>query len=1416
MSSIDERVVEMKFQNNAFESGVRKTLDTLSALKDGLKLTGATKGLDDVSSAASKFSLGNIGQNVDQIAGRFSAMSVAAIAALGAIGVKAAQIGSQLAQSLTVAPLKAGLQEYETNMNSIQTILANTSAKGTNLNDVNKALDVLNAYSDKTIYNFSQMARNIGTFTAAGVDLNTSTDAIKGIANLAAVSGSSADQASTAMYQLSQALASGSVKLMDWNSVVNAGMGGEVFQNALKETARNQGIAIDDLIKKNGSFRDSLQEGWLTTGVLTETLKKFTGDLNADQLKTMGYNDEQIVGILKMGQTAQDAATKIKTVSQLVSTLQETAGSGWAKSFQIVLGNFEEAKMLFTDVNNVLGGMVSASADARNKVLTEWKDLGGRTAVINGISNAFHALIDVLAPIKEAFRDVFPPLTGARLAELSKGFEEFTKKLKLGDETLSAIKAIFTGLFSAVDIVIQVFKGAAAGIGSFLSAIKPADTGILHFLSGIAQWITALDQSIKKGEGFKQFFVTIGATIGAAVKTLFDFVGTIKELIGGMSADEALGGFGGRLSERFAPLAALGGVIDTVWSRVMDILGQVMRVVGPFAAQVGEAFNQLGRAIVNSISTGDFNGVLDAINTGLFGGLVLILKKFMGNGINVDFGGGALGGLKTTLDQLTGTLKAMQTEIKADALLKIAAAIGILAISLVAIALIDSAKLTAAMITITVMFGQLTGALFALDKASSTFGAVKIGILAGSLILLAVAVDILAIAVLALSGLSWQELATGLTGVLVLLGGLVAVANLMPSSNAKMISTGIGMIAIAVAVKILASAVKDFSGMDWGAMAKGLVGVGAAMAAIALFTNLAQLDKVGLSSGARLILIGVALKVMASAVGDFAGMDWETLGRGFVGMAVALGLVTLALNLMPPNTLASAAALAVVAGSLLLIAAALQQMGGMTWEEIAKGLITLAGALTIIAIALNFMTTALPGAAAVLVVSAALAILTPVLMALGRMTWDEIGRGLFTLAAALAILGVAGLLITPVVPGLLGLGAAILLLGVGVAAIGVGVFLFAAGLTALSVAGAGAAVALTAIFSAIIALIPQALQAFGMGLVLLANIIANAGPQMSAAATTLITSILTAINDTAPKIIDTVVNLAYKLVRTLADNIPRFAQAGADMIVGLLNGISNNAGRVISAGADLIVSLLRGLQQNMGQVIQAGIETVISLVNGIANGIRANTGAMNSAGRDLASAIIEGMVSGISGGIGSVVSAARQMASSALEAAKSFLNINSPSRKFIELGKSTAEGMSVGIERYTGMVENSAELMGVSALNSMRKSISGIADLVGQNVDIRPTITPVLDLTGVQRDAKALGNILGVAPISATASYDGAATLANRYAAATASTGSDKVASTATPGTVSFTQINNSPKALSEAEIYRQTQNQLSTIKLGG
>ena len=469
-TTVDQRVVEMRFDNQHFERNVQTSMSTLDKLKQKLNFKGASKGLEDVSAAAKNCNLSPLGAAVEGVKVKFSAMEVMAVTALSNITNSAVNAGKRMIKALTIEPVMTGFKEYETQINAVQTILANTKSKGSTLDDVNSALDELNTYADKTIYNFTEMTRNIGTFTAAGVDLNTSVNAIQGIANLAAVSGSTSQQASTAMYQLSQALAAGTVKLMDWNSVVNAGMGGEIFQDALKKTSEELQTGAAAAIEAEGSFRESLKTGWLTSEVLTETLKKFTtsganeyvaeytglskeaveaaledakakyGEAEAIEYASKalaeksGKNADEIKSVLDMAATAQDAATKVKTFSQLWDTLKESAQSGWTQTWEIIIGDFEEAKELLTGLSDFFGAIIQKVSDARNKVLEGalGKTFTDLKEKINSALAPAKKAVDTVNKVKESVSDLGNIVNDVILGKFGNGQERIDKLTKSG------------------------------------------------------------------------------------------------------------------------------------------------------------------------------------------------------------------------------------------------------------------------------------------------------------------------------------------------------------------------------------------------------------------------------------------------------------------------------------------------------------------------------------------------------------------------------------------------------------------------------------------------------------------------------------------------------------------------------------------------------------------------------------------------------------------------------------------------------------------------------------------------------------------------------------------------------------------------------------------------------------------------
>ena len=493
--TVDERVVSMQFDNKHFESNVQTTMSTLDKLKQKLHLDGASKGLENVDAAAKKVDMSGLSNGVETVRAKFSALDVMGVTALANITNSAVEAGKKIVSALTIDPIKTGFEEYETQINAVQTILANTQSKGSTIDDVNTALEELNKYADKTIYNFTEMTRNIGTFTAAGVDLDTSVNAIQGVANLAAVSGSTSQQASTAMYQLSQALASGTVKLMDWNSVVNAGMGGQVFQDSLKEPARIHGVAIDEMIESEGSFRETLKNEWLTADILTETLQKFTLTTeglteeqikaNREMLRSKGYTEEQIEEIFKLGNTATEAATKVKTFTQLWDVLKESAQSGWSQTWKLIIGDYEEAKGLLSPLADFLTGFINKMSDFRNRVI----DIA--------LNNPFAKLLDKIKAITDTTKKAANSMKdlGDIVNRVIRG--EFGNQGDNGDRNYRAKKLTAAGYdYATVQNLVNEKLGSSVRLTSTLTE-KQGELAKAQGNSNKAQ-ATSIEQLLKK------------------------------------------------------------------------------------------------------------------------------------------------------------------------------------------------------------------------------------------------------------------------------------------------------------------------------------------------------------------------------------------------------------------------------------------------------------------------------------------------------------------------------------------------------------------------------------------------------------------------------------------------------------------------------------------------------------------------------------------------------------------------------------------------------------------------------------------------------------------------------------------------------------------------------------------------------
>ena len=893
---IDERVVEMRFDNSDFMKKVKPTISSLEKLKESLKLQDAAKGFDVMQQAANKVDMKGLGKTIDDVKTKFSALEAIAVGALFRIGEQAITAGERLLKSLTVEPISQGFAEYELKMNSVQTIMAST---GESLDTVNQYLEELNHYADKTIYSFSDMTQNIGKFTNAGVKLEDAVKAIQGVSNEAAVSGANANEASRAMYNFAQALSAGYVKLIDWKSIENANMATVEFKDQLLQTALAMGTVVkegdnyrsvttdlngkvSDLFNKTMNFNDSLSHQWLTTDVLVQALSNYSTDVREmsesekkayeEKLKTIGYTEEQIQQIEELGKKAFDSAQDVKTFHQLLDTLREAVGSGWAQTFELIFGDFEEAKKLWTSINKVVGGFLDNQSKARNDLLKGWKDLGGRDNILEGLTNAGKALSKVFGAIGDAFREVFPPTHVSTLLKISSGFKKLTASLIISDDAASLLKTVFKGLFT-------VIKGGLSIIGKITGGIvKLGNMGFNALSPLIQEFEKFLIQLRDSGKAQKyledvvNWFVKLGEICAPYVEYVINEVQAFATELENLISPE-ITKFLNNLEKAWDDLLETIGDVDfstpikafeslkKIWEGLLKFLtgnDRLNRYIENMVTYLGrlkdaftfdhaidniqsfeDKFNKFSdwiskkieplKVLLSGISVGD----VAAIGTGA--GIIYFITK-----IAKAFGEGAekLKALPEVFESIGGALKAYQDKLKAERLKEIAKAILILSAALVILSFADMDKVFGAAIALSVIAGALS---LGMSKLGGAFSKAKT--IDDAVYTFSKSVNNLAKAV------KWKAIGSALKSFgesILMIAGAIAILALMYERNPEAMQNATKLVAEIAAAIVGMIVVLEFVSerMNKGARNIASMGIGIFAISSALYIAVKAIDKI--------------------------------------------------------------------------------------------------------------------------------------------------------------------------------------------------------------------------------------------------------------------------------------------------------------------------------------------------------------------------------------------------------------------------------------------------------------------------------------------------------------------------------------------------------------------------------------------
>lgn len=1440
--AIDQKIVQMKMDDSDFTSKVKSVLSRFTELNSGFNklnsanVSGAANGIGAIGTKAgmSASEMSKLASSVDFIASKFTVLGQIGQAAIANITNRMIDMSSRVLKGATIQPLIDGYNEYTNKLSSINVIMNNVP--GAKLIDVKNTLAELNKYADQTIYSFEDMTSNMGTFTAAGVSLEDSATAIQGIGNLAASSGSNTQQMSMAMYQLSQALAAGKVGLQDWNSVVNAGMGGQKFQKALSATAKELGHGRNEAV----SFRDSLQDGWLTSEVLLKTLAKFKDD------KSM-----------------QTAATQVKSFGDLVDTTAEGLGSAWAQVWENILGDSSEAPKLWTGVANAIQKPIQAMDNYNKSTSKAFHDLGGRDAIIGALTNLFSSLAKILGTVAKAFGEIFPPATGKQLTDMAKGFEKFTEGLKVSDGTLRNIHDIFKAFFNTIKIGINIVKMVT---GVLVGLIPPGIPGmILNVLGTFARFILALEAGKVKIPG-----------VTGALDLLHRGFLKVNDI-----------------------LKESGNVFDAFVSIVKDAIPALESFASKVLNKLGQAFDIVKSKIKGVFSGGDSLDLSTIFAAGSLGGIALFVKKMSGafEDLTEFFkkGGplqGIIGSAKSMLGGLTDALNTFTTSVKVKSILLISGAMLALAAALKILASIDAKDVFKALEMLGVMLLAMNISLNSLGKMTGSVARAMAAAVA--LNALALAINEIAIAVYAFGKMSPDTLIQGIVGITTVLIPMVAALEILSKQSTKSVASAAALILLATAVDMIAVAIAGLAMLPADGALQGVASISAIILVLGAFVKIVDKAKFSMGTAASVVALSVAINLMAAPIIALGLIDYMAVVQGLTAMAgilIELGAFVTIVNGLKMGTVA--VQMLALSAALVVITGVIFALGSMSMEQLIQGLTGLAGALIIMAAAVNLMRGSLAGAAAMTVLAVALNIMMIPLMAFANMNVVQIVSSLTMLAGVFVVLGVAAYALGPVAPALLILSAAVALLGVGLLGVGVGLAAFATGLLALAGMGAGAILALgttiNGLLDILIAMVPKLVE---LGVQLVEGFVLGITeeiPTVVQALLEMVINLLETLDAYLPEVIDRFINLMENIVMEITGRIPDIVQTMTTFIVtlavSLAQALGDNAYTIINAGVQLMIKLINAMAQairdNQDEIVQAmmgalealleavitalqqvltalfgwipgfkgmmssagsqakdalrdafGIdETAKGKAQGAVDGVAGKSGDMNAAGQKLAQSGMAGLAtmnangkgsekgqdfangiggksglvngagsklsqSGVAGantgnfngtgstkgsdfagglrgkggeangagshlasrakdgagsqsleGVGSdagngfargissvggaVWNAAASLAQKAMDAIKKTQNSHSPSKETAKLGSYFGQGYTNGIDDQASNVVSSAQSMVSAALGVVAQSGKDINQALEDNLNLQPTITPVIDGSGM-------------------------------------------------------------------------------------
>ena len=681
---VDERVVEMRFDNAQFEKNVHQTMQSLEKLNDSLQLDGAEKGFEKISDASAKVDFDEMQGALDNLSGKFSAVEVMGVAALSHITRQAVDTGEKLVKSLSLDQVTSGWNKYAQKTASVQTIM---NATGKSIAKVNGYLEKLMWFSDETSYSFTDMTQSLGQLTASGGDIEKVIPMIMGMANATAYAGKGASEFSRVIYNLNQSYSQGYLSLMDWKSVELAGVATAELKKQIIET----GVALGKIKEGDvtvGTFSSTLSKKWADKEVMETAFGKFAEfseavkkmvDANPGMLASQAIDalaDQYDEVTVKAFKAAQEA----KSFSEAVDATKDAVSSGWMETFDILFGNYEEAKGFWSDLAEEFWNMFAGGAAGRNNWLKSAFDSGlDQLLGTEGFGEAGDNYTNLLQKalvnqgllseegIEEAgsFQKALEEsgVTAQQLYEvLGEAAEHYHQRAAMSDKELDKLgfdRDKVDALANAYDSMAEQIQNGSVNLDDLAGKMNQL-SGREHFFNGILNVLEGINSVLSPiRDGFGDVFMTDGSP-------LYNFLKGFDELTGKMVLSEETAEKVQKVFTGVFRVLSIGlKGVKTVGKTVFMILGKLLDLLSPMGdlllnigSCIGNLLTWVDESLGQAESLSDVLGILVGAVAALLSPIADVVKgvKTLVRGGNMEEAKKQFGAFGTVVDAVGSVL----------------------------------------------------------------------------------------------------------------------------------------------------------------------------------------------------------------------------------------------------------------------------------------------------------------------------------------------------------------------------------------------------------------------------------------------------------------------------------------------------------------------------------------------------------------------------------------------------------------------------------------------------------------------------------------------------------------------------------------------------------------------------------------